>query len=189
MSPVPESGTKCVYQRVCGKRRVRMKPFMRKVALLASLALLSGGLLVSTSASAGAQSGVQILSRYNNRCLTAATQQEGAGVIMVDCQNADTQRWYWDGLKLRNASSGKCLSAAWGNGDNGAALQMFGCWAGSNAFQMFYRPASHDYEVGRIRSWLGGNRCVEIVGSNWWNGAAVGLWDCHGGNNQYWNGI
>ncbi len=163
-----------------------MKPFVRRIALLASLALVSGGLLVSTSASAGAQPGAYVQSKFNGRCMTAATDQEGAGVIMVDCQAAPTQYWYWDGLKLRNASNGKCLSAAWGNGDNGAALQLFNCWAGDNAFQMFYRPASHDYEIGRIRTWLGGNRCVEIAGANWWNGASVQLWDCHGGGNQYW---
>ena len=175
-----------MYQEARGERRDGMKPLLRKAALLASLALVSGGLLVSTSASAGAQTGALIQSRFNGRCMTAATAQEGAGVIMVDCQNAPTQDWYWDGLKLRNSSNGKCLSAAWGNGDNGAALQMFDCWAGSNSFQMFYRPASHDYEIGRIRSFLGGNRCVEIAGANWWNGGSVQLWDCHGGGNQYW---
>ncbi|SEQ71968.1 Ricin-type beta-trefoil lectin domain-containing protein [Lentzea xinjiangensis] len=163
-----------------------MTPFLRKIALLASLALVSGGLLVTSSTSAGAQAGFQILSRHNNRCMTAATEHEGAGVIMVDCQGAATQRWYWDGLRLRNVSTGKCLSAAWGNGENGGALQMFGCWADNNAFQLFYRPASHDYEVGRMRSWLGGNRCVEISGSNWWSGATVQLWDCHTGANHYW---
>jgi hypothetical protein len=51
---------------------------------------------------------------------------------------------------------------------------------------MFYRPASSNAEVGRIRSWLGGNRCVEIAGANWWQGASVQLWDCHGGGHQYW---
>ncbi len=167
----------------------RMKPFTRKIALLASLAVVSGSLLATSSTTAGAQTGFQILSRHNNRCLTASTAHEGAGVIMVDCQGAQTQRWYWDGLKLRNSTTGKCLSAAWGNGDNGAALHMSDCWAGDNLFQMFYRPASHDYEVGRMRSFLGGNRCVEISGGNWWNGASVQLWDCHTGAFHYWNQV
>ena len=53
-----------------------MKPFVRKAAVLASLALVAGGVLVSTSASAGAaQTTFQISSRFNNRCLTAATGQ------------------------------------------------------------------------------------------------------------------
>lgn len=166
-----------------------MKPLMRKTALLASLALVAGGILVTTSASAGAQAGFEISSRLNKRCLTASTGANGAGVIVVDCQGAITQRWYWDGLKLRNADGGRCLTAAWGNGDNGAALQMYDCQPGSNAFQMFYRPASHSYEVGRVRSWMSGNRCVEIAGTNWWNGASVQLWDCHTGANHYWNGV
>lgn len=167
-------------------RRDRMKPFTRKVALLASLALVSGGLLIGTSSSAGAQAGYQIQSRFNGRCLTAATGQNGAGIIMVDCQNAPTQRWYWDGLRLRNADGGRCLTAAWGNGDNGAHLQMYDCQPNSPAHQLFYRPASHSYEVGRIRSWMSGNRCVEIAGGNWWQGASVQLWDCHTGGNHYW---
>ncbi|MFS8101738.1 RICIN domain-containing protein [Lentzea alba] len=162
-----------------------MKPFVRKIALLASLALVSGGLLVSTSASAGAQTGYYVQSKFNGRCMTAATGQNGAGVIMVDCQNAPTQRWYWDAGRLRNADGGRCLTAAWGNGDNGAHLQIYDCVA-NVAHQIFYRPASHDYEIGRIRSWLSGNRCVDISAGNWWNGAAVQLYDCHGGLNQKW---
>ena len=164
-----------------------MKTLMRKTAVLASLALVAGGVLVTTSASAGAQATFQISSRFNNRCLTASTGANGAGIIVVDCQNAPTQRWYWDSLRLRNADGGRCLTAAWGNGANGAALQMYDCQPNSPAHQTFYRPASHSYEVGRIRSWMSGNRCVEIAGANWWNGASVQLWDCQTGNHHYWN--
>jgi hypothetical protein len=175
-----------VYQAVRGERQDRMKPFVRKIALLASLALVSGGLLVSTSASAGAQTGSYVQSKFNGRCMTAATGQNGAGVIMVDCVNAPTQRWYWDGLRLRNADGGRCLTAAWGNGDNGAHLQMYDCDPNRPGHQTFYRPASNSSEVGRIRVWMQGYRCVEIAGANWWQGASVQLWDCHGGGNQYW---
>lgn len=165
-----------------------MKPLMRKIAALASLALVAGGVLVTSSASAGAaQATFQLTSRYNGRCMTAATGANGAGIIMVDCQGALTQRWWWDGLRLRNADGGRCLTAAWGNLDNGGALQMYDCQASSPANQIFYRPASRPEEVGRLRSWQYGNRCVEMAGSNWWNGASVQLWDCHGGGNQYWN--
>jgi hypothetical protein len=184
MPPLQISGK--AYQVVRGVRQDRMKPFMRKIALLASLALVSGGLLVGTSTSAGAQAGAYIQSKFNGRCMTAATGQNGAGVIMVDCVNAPTQRWYWDGLRLRNADGGRCLTAAWGNGDNGAHLQMYDCQPSNPAHQLFYRPASHSYEVGRIRSWMSGNRCVEIAGGNWWQGASVQLWDCHTGGNHYW---
>ena len=164
-----------------------MKPFVRKIALLASLALVSGGLLVSTSASAGAQTGNYVQSKYNGRCMTAATGQNGAGVIMVDCQNAPTQRWYWDGLRLRNSDGGRCLTAAWGNGENGAQLQLFDCDPNRPGHQTFYRPASHDYEIGRIRIWMApGYRCVDISAANWLNGAAVQLYDCHDGWNQKW---
>lgn len=162
-----------------------MNLFKRKTAVMATLVLVAGGVLV-TSSVAQAQNTIYVQSKFNGRCMTASTGQNGAGVIMVDCQNALTQRWYWDGLKLRNADGGRCLTAAWGNGDNGAHLQMFDCQPGSNAFQLFYRPASRPEEVGRIRSFLGGNRCVEIAGANWWQGASVQLWDCHGGGNQYW---
>ena len=164
-----------------------MNLLKRKATFMAALTLVAGGVLVTTSSSAEAQTTFQVSSRFNNRCMTASTGQNGAGIIMVDCQNAPTQRWYWDGLRLRNADGGRCLTAAWGNGDNGAHLQMYDCQANNPAHQLFYRPASHDYEVGRIRSWLYGNRCVEIAGANWWQGASVQLWDCHGGGNQYWN--
>lgn len=165
-----------------------MNLLKRKAAVLAALTLVAGGVFATTAASAGAaQSTFQISSRFNNRCMTAATGANGAGVIMVDCQGAVTQRWWWDGLRLRNADGGRCLTAAWGNGANGAALQMFDCQQNGPAHQLFYRPASHDYEVGRLRSWLSGNRCVEIAGGNWWQGASVQLWDCHTGGNHYWN--
>ncbi|MGW6447880.1 RICIN domain-containing protein [Lentzea sp. NPDC055074] len=162
-----------------------MKLSKRKTAIMAALALVAGGVLVTSSA-AQAQNTIHVQSKFNGRCMTAATGQNGAGVLMVDCQNALTQRWYWDGLTLRNADGGRCLTAAWGNGDVGAHLQIFDCQPGSNAFQTFYRPAARPEEVGRIRSFLGGNRCVEIAGANWWQGASVQLWDCHGGGNQYW---
>ncbi|WP_083267723.1 RICIN domain-containing protein [Lentzea guizhouensis] len=160
----------------------------RGAVALASLSLVAGGVLATTTASAGAaQATFPITSRYNGRCMTAATGQNGAGVIMVDCQNAPTQRWYWDLGRLRNHDGGRCLTAAWGNLDNGAHLQMYDCQPNSPAHQIFYRPASRPEEVGRLRTWQHGNRCVEIAGANWWNGASVQLWDCHGGGNQYWN--
>jgi hypothetical protein len=34
---------------------------------------------------------------------------------------------------------------------------------------------------------LSPNRCVEISGANWWQGASVQLWDCAGGNHQRWS--
>lgn len=113
----------------------------------------------------------------------------GAGVLMVDCQGAASQLWNWDPaqpLHLRNVHTGKCLTVAWGNGDNGAALHSFDCnkdWGS----QMFYRPASTPAEVGRLRTMMSPNRCVEISGANWWQGANVQLWDCNGGNHQLWN--
>lgn len=52
--------------------------------------------------------------------------------------------------------------------------------------QKFYRPGSPGNR-GRVQTFLGGNRCVEIAGANWWQGASVQLWDCHEGRNQFWN--
>src|SRR5688572_3662213 len=175
-----------MYQAASGERLDRMKPFVRKIALLASLALVSGGLLVSTSATAGAQTGSYVQSKFNGRCMTAATGQHGAGIIMVDCVHAPIPRWSWLQLRLGNAESGSSLTAAGGNGYNGAHLQLYHCDASRPGHQTFYRPASHSYEVGRIRVMMPGYRCVEIAGANWWQGASVQLWDCHGGGNQYW---
>ena len=160
----------------------------RKSAVFAVLALIAGCVLATTTASAGAaQSGFPIVSRHSWKCLTVSDHNtgNGAGVLMVDCLGQSNQLWRWDGLNLRNIHTDRCLTAAWGNGENGAALHMWDChgWYA----QMFYRPASHDYEVGRIRSMQGGNRCVEIAGANPYQGASVQLWDCHTGANHYWN--
>jgi hypothetical protein len=159
----------------------------KKAAVLAALALVIGGVLATTSASAGAtQSGVQISSQFNNRCLTVSdfNTANGAGVLMVDCQGAASQLWNWDLGRLRNVHSNKCLTVAWGNGERGAALHMWDCqdWVS----QKFYRPGSPG-NLGRVQTFLSGNRCVEIAGANWWQGASVQLWDCHEGRNQFWN--
>jgi hypothetical protein len=164
----------------------------KKAAVFAALALLAGTVFATTTASAGAAaSGFQISSRLNNRCLTVSdfNSGNGAGVLMVDCQGAASQLWNWDSaqpLHLRNVHTGKCLTVAWGNGDNGAALHSFDCNKDWGA-QMFYRPAATPAEVGRLRTMLSPNRCVEISGANWWQGANVQLWDCNGGNHQLWN--
>ncbi|RAS63309.1 ricin-type beta-trefoil lectin protein [Lentzea atacamensis] len=109
--------------------------------------------------SAGAaESGFQISSPHNNRCLTVSDYNaaNGAGVLMVDGQGATSQLWNWDPqqpLHLRNVHSNKRLTAAWCNGENGAALHMWHCnrdWGS----QMFYRPASTPEEVGRLRTMM-----------------------------------
>lgn len=151
--------------------------------LLAGVVLVLGGVLAATAASSGSASAAvtsPIRSQHNtNLCLTLAhfNQGDGGSVHMYQCNGASTQQWIFNGFEIRSAFNGKCLDAAFGNSDNGASVAMFTCHGGGP--QQWYRPYG-----GAIRTWMSGNRCLEISGANYWPGAAIQLWDC--ANPQAW---
>jgi hypothetical protein len=157
----------------------------RRAAIFAVLALIAGTVFASTSASAGAaMDGAMIRSQQSNLCLTVSDYNtgNGAGVLMVECQNAPHQLWWWDGLNLRSVHTNKCLTAAWDNVGDGAALHMWDCHGWYS--QMFYRPGGE--HLGRIRQIRSPNPCVEVAGGNMGQGASVQLWGCHNGRNHFW---
>ncbi len=43
-----------------------------------------------------------------------------------------------------------------------------------------------DDETGQIKSFRNGNKCLDVNNSEYVDGQAVHLWDCHGGMNQKW---
>lgn len=161
----------------------------KKAAVLGALALFAGAVFATASSSAGAaEEGTEIRSWHNNRCLTVAhfNAGDGASVHMYDCNGATTQKWVRDRGRLRNVFGNKCLVPSIGNGENGASLSMYTCdFGGAGGWQVFYRSAQAG-EEGRIRTLVSPNRCIEISGGNWWQGASVQLWDCAGGNHQRW---
>jgi len=97
------------------------------------------------------------------------TSYSDAVDIMADVGNSN--------VNIMSMMNGKCIDS---NDRTAKPLIMYDChgWE-SNANQIFYRPGS----TGPIQLY-GKNLCLDAYGRT--VGATVGLWTCHGGDNQKW---
>ncbi len=81
-------------------------------------------------------------------------------------------------VNIMNMMNGKCIDSAY---RTATPLIMYDCYGWfNNAGQFFFRP-------GAMRMTIqlhGKNLCLDAYGRT--AGATVGLWDCHGEDNQQW---
>ncbi len=137
-------------------------PVSEEVAITSSVAVANGNIMLRND--------------MNNKCLQAATPN-GSQASMWDCRGTKNFYWYWDGMQIRNAQSGKCLEILSLNNSNGAQAGVWDCWGGAN--QKWY------WDGMQLRN-LMNNKCLEILSFHNENGSLSGMWDCWGGANQRW---
>jgi non-reducing end alpha-L-arabinofuranosidase len=81
-------------------------------------------------------------------------------------------------VEIVGAASGRCLDVTAQSTSNGAQVQLYDCWGGSN--QRWTYTASKQLMVY-------GNKCLDANGQGTSNGTSVIIWDCNGQANQQWN--
>jgi non-reducing end alpha-L-arabinofuranosidase len=81
-------------------------------------------------------------------------------------------------VEIVGAQSGRCLDITGQSTSNGAQVQLYDCWGGSN--QRFTYTSSKQLMVY-------GNKCLDANGQGTADGTSVIIWDCNGQANQQWN--
>ncbi|BCJ54335.1 endo-1,3-beta-glucanase [Actinoplanes sp. NBRC 14428] len=130
----------------------------------------------------GTGTGNSLKSNFSGRCIDipGANPADGSRLQMWDCNGSDAQKWtpQADGT-LR--AMGKCMDPAGGALGNNTPIQLVTC--NGNPVQRFTLSAAGDLVN------VSANRCVDIKDWNSANGAALVLYDCHGGSNQKWTRV
>jgi len=153
---------------------------MRSFQFLPSLALLAA--LAKAQNGVPAYKGALLLEPglSSAKCMTAASNANGAFVTLQPCTGADAQKWTFTGGSVKIFGS-KCLDVTDGSTANGVKLQIWSCGT-NNANQKF--SYSGDYRL----SWVNHGKCVDLTDGKLTDGNRIQLWSCSGGNpNQVWN--
>ena len=78
---------------------------------------------------------------------------------------------------LRSTGSGRCLDVSNASQTDGALLQIYDCWSGTN--QQWTLTSGNQLTVY-------GNKCLDVPGHATTAGTRVQIWACTGGANQQW---
>ncbi|KAJ7635006.1 hypothetical protein FB45DRAFT_1025905 [Roridomyces roridus] len=114
-------------------------------------------------------------------CLTAASNANGAKVVVQPCNGSPNQSWTQNGQTLL-VNGNMCLDVTDGNTNDGAKMQIWACTPGQGG------AAQHFATAGSKIQWAGKNKCLDLTGSSLASGNQVQMWSCASGNgNQVWN--
>lgn len=138
------------------------------------------------------RAGTQLVNSYRNTCLAVSNNQElpGARLRLVACDTADpAQRvlmepatpWAW--TQLRNPDAVLCAQAADNDSANGTIVRGSDC-ATYQATGQGWKLDPGGLVLSRIDGGANGKCLDATTGAV---GAAVVMWDCHGGANQRWH--
>ncbi|KAF5342015.1 hypothetical protein D9611_001235 [Ephemerocybe angulata] len=117
----------------------------------------------------------------NNKCLTAASDSNGAAVVIQTCTGAASQKWTFTGGTVK-VFSNKCLDVTDGVNKDGQKLQIWTC-ASNNANQQWYYN-----KWDNNLSWTGKGKCVDLPDGNLSDGNRLQIWGCWNKNtNQIWD--
>jgi len=148
-------------------------PFVSGVALLAALASAQstppfrGALLIQPGLSSA-------------KCLTAASNSDGAPVTIQACTNAAAQKWTFTGGSV-HIFDNKCLDVVGGSTTDGTKLQIWTCTS-NNPNQQF------SYTGDNRLSWTNHGKCMDLNGGSLADGNRIQLWGCSAGSpNQIWD--
>ncbi|KZS87072.1 carbohydrate-binding module family 13 protein [Sistotremastrum niveocremeum HHB9708] len=116
------------------------------------------------------------------KCLTAASNSDGAAVTIQACTGASSQQWTFSGGSVKLFGNSKCLDVTNGSTKDGTKLQIWTCSTNGNPNQQFW------YTGDKRLSWTNHGKCVDLTDGNQSNGNRIQVWSCGNGNaNQVWN--
>ncbi|KAJ6450399.1 hypothetical protein C8R45DRAFT_1043533 [Mycena sanguinolenta] len=118
-------------------------------------------------------------SASSTKCLTAASNTDGAAVEIEDCVSggSTSQNWTITGGTLQLFGT-KCLDVTNGVTTNGNKMQIWTC-ANANTNQMWTVS-------GNTIQWTGQSSCLDLTDGSVTNGNLIQIWTCTGGVNQRW---
>ncbi|KAH8814760.1 carbohydrate-binding module family 13 protein [Flagelloscypha sp. PMI_526] len=138
------------------------------LAVTAQTPAYTGDLLIETGNNAG-------------KCLTAASNSNGAAVTISTCTGADAQKWKFEGGSVKVFGS-KCLDVIDGKNVNGQKLQIWTCASGNKNQQWYYTPWGDNH-----LAWTDHGRCMDLTDGKLTDGNRPQIWDCSNKNaNQIW---
>ncbi|KAF7370993.1 Glucooligosaccharide oxidase [Mycena sanguinolenta] len=113
------------------------------------------------------------------KCLTAASNTDGAAVEIEDCVSggSTSQNWTVTGGTLQLFGT-KCLDVTNGATTNGNKMQIWTCATGNT---------NQKWTVsGNTIQWTGHSSCLDLTNGVTTNGNVMQIWTCTGGINQQW---
>ncbi|KAJ7190229.1 hypothetical protein GGX14DRAFT_606290 [Mycena pura] len=113
------------------------------------------------------------------KCLTAASNAEGAAVEIEDCiaAGSTSQSWTVSGATLQVFGT-KCLDVTGGATADGTKMQITTC-STNNANQEWTLS-------GSTIQWSGQSSCLDLTDGSVTDGNVIQIWTCTGGSNQKW---
>ncbi|KAJ6475969.1 hypothetical protein C8R47DRAFT_1141883 [Mycena vitilis] len=114
------------------------------------------------------------------KCLTAASNTDGAVVEIEDCVAAGSTSQSWTISSTGNTLQlfgTKCLDVTNGATADGTKLQIWTCSGG---------PNQNWVTSGNTIQWSGHSDCVDLTNGVSTNGNVMQIWTCTGGINQRW---
>ncbi|KAJ7772458.1 hypothetical protein B0H16DRAFT_169963 [Mycena metata] len=111
------------------------------------------------------------------KCLTAASNADGATVEIEDCVSAGStsQSWTLFGGAIQIFGN-KCLDVTGGSSADGTKIQIWTCSSGSTNQQWSLS--------GSTIQWSGHSSCLDLTGGSLTNNNVMQIWSCTGGANQ-----
>ncbi|KAH0585642.1 hypothetical protein H2248_008862 [Termitomyces sp. 'cryptogamus'] len=115
------------------------------------------------------------------KCLTAASNTDGASVTIEACTYSDNQKWTFDGGSVKIFGN-KCLDIMNGNSADGTFLQIWTCTPNNGNQQFAY---TRDNRL----AWNNNKgKCVDLPGGHRASGTRITIYGCTDNNkNQIWN--
>lgn len=158
------------------------------LVLAALLPVACGGGGTSVGCEAPGEGATYVVSRHSGLCLEALSYavEEGGAIGQSAFRKGANQRWKLlpsaaGGYRLRNVHSDLCIDAGDAAG-NGEPAHQRAC---SDAATQAWKLEPGEGGACRLVNVASG-RCLEVLEYSMLEGAAVGTWQCHSGENQRW---
>ncbi|KAH8834757.1 carbohydrate-binding module family 13 protein [Flagelloscypha sp. PMI_526] len=135
--------------------------------LSASIAILASALAVS--AQVPSYIGDLLIEAGNDagKCMTAASNTNGAAVTISTCTGADAQKWKFEGGSVKVFGT-KCLDVPSGTNTNGQKLQIWDCTSGNTNQQWYYTPWGDNH-----LAWTDHGKCLDLTDGSLTDGNKV----------------
>lgn len=118
--------------------------------MISSAAILFTFLLPVINAQTPSYLSPVLLEPGNNagKCLTAASNTNGAFVTIQPCTGASSQQWTFQGGSVKLFGNTKCLDVTNGVNADGTKLQIWDCSTNGNPNQQFYYTTDYRFVSG-----------------------------------------
>jgi len=116
----------------------------------------------------------------NGKCLTVASNSDGAAVTLQGCTGAPSQKWSFNDGSVK-VYGNKCLDVPKGATADGTKLAIWTCTPGNVNQQWAYTWWDNHL------AWKDHGKCVDLSGGNTADGTPAQLWGCGNTPNQIWN--